>query len=111
MPQLGTFSVPSPTSGFFYAHIAQCTALISSKLVGTQKFLRPRPDGPARDRMGFIVQWSALPTAATAPGAAPLHRTVYPIRQWTQKFLRPYKTLKFNYLNAAPARIRHRGAF
>ena len=39
------------------------TALIYSKLVGTQKFLRPRPDGPTR-RMGFTVQWSDA-----APGA------------------------------------------
>ena len=61
------------------------------KLVGTQKFLRPRPDGLPR---GIPP---ARPTPLPVlPRCFPTGR--YAIRQGTQRFLRPYKILVINFL-------------
>ena len=65
------------------------------RFVGTQKFLRPLPDG------GCGV---AIPCEPTTPKGTSLHWTVGSIRRdvavrtWTQKFLRPYNSLIINVL-------------
>ena len=64
-----------------------CNRLIYSKLVGTQKFLRPRPDGHRESKGSHRPMELCHSTGRCTT-----------IRLGTQKFLRPYKTLKMKWI-------------